>query len=361
MSGTSADGIDAALVDISSTTFKLHHFISLPLKAELRERLLQLNTDQTLHLKELCALQYEVGNAFSEAVRELLEEAKISAEQITAIGSHGQTLYHAPEHSMSLQIGHPAVIAKQSGIQTAADFRIDDMAVGGQGAPFAPAFHQRLFQSDQTTLAVNIGGIANISVIPGKADRATILSGFDTGPGNGLIDEFCRQKFNRSYDRNGELAAQGTLQPALLKKLLADPYFQKTAPKSSGRDYFNFEWLKTRLHDLKKMSDLNLLTTLTELTAVSIADEVNKIKPAYSSPLWICGGGAHNAYLMGRLQALLPEARVLSSKEAGIDPDAVEAVLFAWLAYQRIHNSTVPLKDVTGADRNVILGGVWQP
>ncbi|WP_319558065.1 anhydro-N-acetylmuramic acid kinase [Thiomicrorhabdus sp.] len=361
MSGTSADGIDAALVEISSSTFRLRHFLTYPIQPSLKQRLLRLNIDQEVELKELCSLQNELGQMFAAASLALLEESSVEAQQITAIGSHGQTLYHAPEAQMSLQIGHPAIIAKQTGIQTAADFRIDDLAVGGQGAPFAPAFHQRLFQTDETVLAVNIGGIANISVIPGKTNSTSPLSGFDTGPGNCLIDEVCLQKFNQEYDRNGQLASQGNVHSALLQSLISDPYFLKPAPKSSGRDYFNLSWLNSCLQAFPNLDDLDLLATVTELTAVSIANEVNKIQTDYSAPLWVCGGGAYNPYLMGRLQNHLPQARVISSREAGIEPDAVEAVLFAWLAYQRIHNLTVPLKDVTGAERDVILGGIWQP
>lgn len=359
MSGTSVDSIDVALVSFLDEQPTLHAFSSHPIPQSLQTALLGCNQTPTLSLATFCELQAATGRLFAEAVNQFLDKQAIQPEQITAIGSHGQTIFHAPEIGMSLQIGHPAMIAKQTGIQTVADFRIDDMALGGQGAPFAPAFHQYLFaENDQPVVAVNIGGIANISFIPAGKTQAPLL-GFDTGPGNGLMDEICRHYFDQPYDTNGAIAAQGRIHAELLNAMLQEAYFAKPAPKSTGRDYFNQTWLNKHLCKFRDIAPQDLMATLCELTAVTLAKAIQ----AHAQPtnVWICGGGAFNDYLLARLQANLNGYPVQSSAEKGIDPNAIEGMLFAWLANQRLENRPVNLKDVTGATRNAVLGGVWAP
>lgn len=354
MSGTSADGIDAALVRIQGEQISLQSYREYPLDPALRKALLALNTTPQISLQKLCELEFAVAEAFSHASLALLQENAVSAEQIRAIGSHGQTIYHAPQVPMSLQIGHPAFIAKQTGIDTVADFRIDDLAVGGQGAPLAPAFHQALFKPNSACYVLNIGGIANISYLNPVEKR---VSGFDTGTGNALMDEICQRHFNCEYDRNGDIAATGRVNQALLQTLLKHPYLQAPYPKSTGRDTFNIAWLDAQLQDTE-IAPQDLLATLSEFTAASVALAVNQLGGSQGD-LWVVGGGAYNSDLLARLQKHLPSLNVASSLSVNIHPNAVEAMMCAWLARQRIHNQTVALTDITGAKRNVILGGLW--
>ena len=244
MSGTSADRVDPALLEINQDKLTLIDFISEPLPVELKKALIALNTQPSVHLHTFCALQKQVADIFSQTTQKLLTQCHLNSEQITAIGSHGQTIYHAPDIPMSIQIGHPAFIAKQTGITTIGDFRIDDMALGGQGAPFAPAFHSQLFATDTPTFVVNIGGIANISYLEPKSDNMQIL-GWDTGPGNALMDDICQKQLNIAYDPCGQNARNGAIHKTLLSKLLKHPYFELSAPKSTGRETFHADWLQT--------------------------------------------------------------------------------------------------------------------
>lgn len=364
MSGTSVDSIDVALVQFQDKNHQLKAFLSYPIPESLQRQLLKCNQQSEITLQHLCELQSRTGQLFAQATRALLELENLSAQEVKAIGSHGQTLFHAPDTGMSLQIGHPAIIAKQTEITTVADFRVDNMALGGQGAPFAPAFHQYLFAEDDiNTIAVNIGGIANISIIPAKTGNRPLL-GFDTGPGNGLMDEVCQTELGIPYDANGEIAAKGKIHQKLLDIMLADAYFLQSAPKSTGRDYFNGAWLNKHLLWLKEnIATEHLMATLSELTAISVSQAITEYTPKTREPvnIWICGGGALNTHLINRIQHHLPRHKVQSSQTIGIGPNAIEAMLFAWLARQRLENQPINLKDVTGASRNAILGGVWLP
>ncbi|MBO1923178.1 anhydro-N-acetylmuramic acid kinase [Thiomicrorhabdus sp. 6S3-12] len=364
MSGTSVDAVDAALIAICDQSLQLKHFTTTPIPDNLKRLLLECNSEQKLSLKSFSQLHSQTGQLFTAAVTQLLYETELEASDIAAIGSHGQTIYHAPDLMMSLQIGHPAIIAKHSGITTVGDFRVDDMALGGQGAPFAPVFHQCLFsEPEQTAIAVNIGGIANISVLPAMHSAHAAI-GWDTGPGNALIDEACQKLFACPYDRNGALARQGCVQTAALDTLLQDDYFQQSAPKSSGRDYFNWQWLLQKLGSdfVEQLDAHDLLATLSELTAASIAQQVLlSLGKQAESNVWICGGGAFNRYLLERIQAHLPACMVRSSADAGHDPNAIEGMLFAWLAHERLNNRPVKLSAVTGAERDAVLGGIWHP
>ena len=360
MSGTSVDAVDAALIEIKNSKVHLLHFSETPVPKALQKKLIKLNQTKQIDLNSLCLLQKQLADLFSSAVANLLEGANLTAAEITAIGSHGQTIFHAPEIPMTLQIGHPAFIAKQTGITTVADFRVDDMALGGQGAPFAPVFHQQLFAQQQACVVVNIGGIANISYLPAQQSDAQI-QGWDTGPGNGIIDDLCQKHLQKEYDKNGAIAKRGHINPPLLNALLQHPYFTQAAPKSTGRDIFNLPWLEQLItHNHFKISAEDLIATATELTAITIANQIKTIAQNREA-IWIVGGGAHNPFLLERLQSHLAEHTVASSSMQKIDPNAVEAMMMAWLAHQRLENKNVKLASVTGAKRNAVLGGVWQP
>ena len=359
MSGTSVDGVDAALVEFSENRFSIIGYHTQSIPEALERSLLQLNHTPQIDLEQLCMLQHQVADIFSLATKKLLLKTSFTAKQITALGSHGQTIYHSPTIGMSLQIGHPAIIAKQTGITTVADFRVDDMALGGQGAPFAPAFHEQAFNHDKACFVINIGGIANLSFVP--APGVSNLRGYDTGPGNALLDEACRREFGIELDKNGDLAKQGTVDKALLKLFLQHPYLAKLAPKSTGRETFNYAWVETQIKQLNApVNRYDLIATLTEFTALSIAQNV-QLLAQQQEDVWIVGGGALNEFLLSRIQANLCHHQVASSAKIGIDPNAVEACLCAWLAKQRLDNCTINLAATTGASRNAVLGGIWHP
>ena len=357
MSGTSVDSIDSALVSFLGEQQTLISFYSHPIPADIKTSLLHLNQSKNIDLGRLCQLERQLGELFAETVNSHLKRDDIPKDKITAIGSHGQTIFHAPEIGMSLQIGHPAVIAKHTGITVAADFRIDDMALNGQGAPFAPVYHQALFtEADKTSFAVNIGGISNISILT----HNSAPHGFDSGPGNAILDEISQTYFQCGYDKDGEIALSGNINTALLEVALSDNYFSLAAPKSTGRDYFNLDWLQSLT--TTDIPPADLMATATEITAQCIANAIKSfLQNAEKHPVWICGGGAFNPYLIKRIQHRLPNCDVQSSSTKKVNPDAIEAMLFAWLAQQRIHNRTVNLSASTGATRNAVLGGIWHP
>lgn len=355
MSGTSADGIDAALVRLNNGhKIELIDFLTYP--SQLKPQLTQLNLDTKISLAELAELQVKIAHEFSQAALTLIKQNGYEAANIHAIGSHGQTIFHAPELGMSMQIGHPAIIAKQTNITTVADFRVDDMALGGQGAPLAPCFHQALFDKHHKPICVvNIGGIANISYMNINND----VIGFDTGPGNALMDEVCQQAFKLDYDQNGDLAAQGQVNQTLLNALLSDPYFEQPTPKSTGRDKFNQAWLLKHLP--QNIEPIDLLATLNQLTVESIGAELMKLDLPSQTACLICGGGAYNQTLLKRLQAKLPNLSIQSTDQLGINPNAIEAMMCAWLAKQRLDHIEIDLTKITGASRPAVLGGLWHP
>ena len=366
MSGTSVDGVDAALVDGACTPIKLLKMIEYPLPETLKRQLIQLNHTPNLTLEAFCRLEHDVAIAFVKATQTLLTQTHLTPADITAIGSHGQTLFHAPNIPMSLQIGHPAFIAKHTNIDTVADFRVDDMAVGGQGAPLAPSFHQPLFENDQACYVVNIGGIANVSYLQPKTKNQTNRApafGFDTGPGNALMDEICQQQLGVKFDQNGDIAKRGQVHQTLLEGLLQHPYFTNHFPKSTGRETFNSQWLeKHTAHLANQITSENLIATLCELTAQTIQRGIAQLAKQLNAPtgtIWIVGGGAYNHHLLSRIQHALPAYCVQSSLKCNIDPNAIEAMMCAWLAQQRIDHQPIPLKSVTGSQRDVVLGGLW--
>ncbi|WP_373020486.1 anhydro-N-acetylmuramic acid kinase [Thiomicrorhabdus sp.] len=356
MSGTSVDGVDAALVKMDADNIQLVDFIEHPLPDQLKSRLTGLNLKPEISLQTLCDLEYQVAQQFIIATQTLLQHNQLKPDEIRAIGSHGQTIFHSPQTPMSLQIGHPAFIAKQTGIDTAADFRIDDLAVGGQGAPLAPAFHQKLFAVQKQACVINIGGIANISFLDFEQNQTF---GFDTGPGNGLMDEICQLHFACNYDSNGTIAASGQVNQEFLNQLLKHPYLHQAFPKSTGRETFNRDWLERQLQNFGQSLDpADLLATLCEFTAASIELGIQLLNV---SPCDICivGGGAFNQELIRRIQARLPDFKVSSSLELDINPNAIEAMMCAWLAHQRLYGIPISLKRITGSERDVVLGGLW--
>jgi anhydro-N-acetylmuramic acid kinase len=355
MSGTSMDGIDAALVDLSTTQPQLVAAHGHPYPKDLRTQLLEAIRLEDPLSSDLSRLDDATGVAFAEAANALLESAGTPASAVTAIGSHGQTIHHAPDapRPYSLQIGNPRRIARMTGIDVVADFRRADIEAGGQGAPLVPACHAALFRSPTEARAVvNIGGIANITVLP--ADPSAPVTGFDTGPGNTLMDQWIGEQQGQAMDRDGKWATGGRIDPDLLACLLADPYFQLAPPKSTGREHFNLDWLATCLGEDDPTAQ-DIQSTLCELTAVSIADAVRQYAGG-TRRLLVCGGGVHNGELQRRLATGLEPIPVESSGAHGLDPDWVEAVAFAWLAKRHLDGKPGNLPEVTGARQPVILG-----
>lgn len=357
ISGTSMDAIDAVLVSFEAATPRLLAHHSLPLSHEIRTELTALQQPGHDELNRTARLDIEMGRLFAQSTSELLELSGCQPREIIAIGSHGQTIRHLPngEYRTSFQIGDPNLIAELTGITTVADFRRRDMAAGGQGAPLVPAFHNQVFRSDTLNrVIVNIGGIANITVLP--ADRDEPVIGFDTGPGNGLMDAWIGRHQGRNHDHRGEWAARGRVLPELLDRMLTDPYFSLAAPKSTGKEYFHLDWLQKYL--AKKMAAEDVQATLCELTATTITNAIRHVGPG-TEEIYVCGGGVYNQHLMQRLVELLKPAKTASTDELGLAPDWVEAICFAWLAKQTLHRHPANLPSVTGARHDVVLGGIF--
>ena len=376
MSGTSLDGIDAALVDFKGEKVRLVGFEYLSFPTDLQSAIQRLsNPDALISLKEYGAMDSRLGHLFADIANSLLAKADIPAASVSAIGSHGLTVYHAPEirppgmvevsqsvgnrcdkFPFSLQIGDPNVIAELTGITTVADFRRRDIAAKGQGAPLVPAFHQAIFQHpNEHRCIVNIGGIANITVLP--KHQPTEVIGFDTGPGNTLMDLWIKLQQNQSYDKNGAWAKTGNINHDLVGLLKQDPYFNAAPPKSTGKEYFSLPWVY-QYFDAFSYKAEDVQASLCFLTAITICDAIKKHAPATERVL-ICGGGIHNAYLLELIQQNI-ECLVESTERYGAHPDHVEAMAFAWLARQTMNNLPGNLKEVTGAVNSVILGGIYQ-
>ncbi len=358
MSGTSVDGIDAVIARFEGSRFiDVEASSHRPHPASLRTALIALARDAEakISLAQWAALDVAVADEFAAAALAVVAEAGLQPADIRAIGSHGQTVFHDPAViGSSLQIGDPNRIAARTGIPVAADFRRMDVALGGQGAPLVPAFHQAVFQSTQPTVVVNIGGIANVTLL--GSDTSTLTGGYDCGPGNALMDEWALRHIGTAYDADGRFAAQGQIESALLAAWLAAPYFHLAAPKSTGRHLFNLNWADaTAPGGLGRYVAANVQATLCELTARTVAQAV----PAGTKRLLVCGGGAFNAHLMQRLAALLPQMAVDTTASADLPPQWVEATAFAWLACQRVHQLPGNLPSVTGASRLAVLGGLY--
>ncbi len=357
MSGTSVDAIDVVLVDFVDEKSQLIATYTHLWPVMIREQLLKLSQhpDEKYSLYELAQLETQIGEIFAEAVLALLAQQHISNKEISAIGSPGQTLLHAPQAFYTWQLGDPNIIAERTGIITVSDFRRRDMAAGGQGAPLAPSFHRAFLHSvTERRVVLNIGGIANISVLP--ADPNSPVIGFDTGPGNALLDAWSMQQRGLSMDSEGEWAASGMVQTDLLTALLTDPYFRQLPPKSTGRDYFNLNWLMRYLLDKQSLLVEDVQATLCQLTISTVTQAILPYRP---DRLLVCGGGVYNLVLMNGLRQTLPECIVESTLQQGIHPDWVEAMCFAWLAKQRLAVEVGNLPSVTGAKCAVVLGGIY--
>jgi anhydro-N-acetylmuramic acid kinase len=358
ISGTSLDGIDAVLVESGDSIPKLLNASHTPYEESLQKGLRRLCQPGDNEIDTLGELDRQVATAFAESVHGLLADSGLEASEITAIGSHGQTIRHRPVavHPFSLQIGDPNTLAELTGITTVGDFRRRDMAAGGEGAPLVPAFHQAALQTpDRDRIALNLGGIANITCLPKSGSGAVI--GFDTGPANTLIDGWISKHQGVQYDSGGDWAREGTIIQPLLDELLRDAYFKQASPKSTGTEYFNLPWLEARLGD-GHYAPVDVQRTLAELTAVSVTQAIEETGFS-AADILACGGGVHNSLLMQRLQQLLPKASVRSTAEVGLDPDWVEATAFAWLAQRTLSGLPGNLPTVTGARCKVILGGIY--
>jgi len=360
MSGTSLDGVDAALIefkqDNSLNLIKTH---SHPIPTELRFDLINATQpDWKGSFSDFGILNQKLGKLFSEASNQLLRNSNFNKNHIHAIGSHGQTLWHQPdgEFPFSLQLGDANLIAESTGITTVADFRSRDIAAGGQGAPLVPAFHKEYLSSpNKSRVILNIGGISNITILPSE-QLNTPVKGFDTGPGNTLLDAWIRNCKKLNYDKNGSWASSGKVLHTVLEKLLDDPFFALPSPKSTGKELFNINWLEARLNNLlydSKPEDIQ--ATLNELTVKSISDNI----PENCDEIYICGGGIHNLHLTKTLQGMLPKVAIASTEALGINPDWMEAIAFSWLAKQTIDGKPGNLSDVTGAKGARILGAIY--
>lgn len=358
MSGTSVDAVDAVLVDFAQDKPVILQTHTQAFPDNFRTRLQNLISERQARFQDLAELDHEIAVLYTLAVKKVLQLANISASRIKAIGSHGQTIYHQPEGNStnSLQIGDPSFLAEHTGIDVVADFRRHDMAAGGQGAPLVPAFHAHVFRDSQLNRVIlNLGGIANITVLPAEKDKP--VSGFDTGPANTLLDLWANQHLKVNYDNNGDWGSEGDVNSELLNHMLDDPYFAKLPPKSTGREHFNLAWLEK--FNVNNFFPADVQATLCELTVQSIANAI-KNHGRGTKEIYICGGGIHNASLFSGLKRALPSIKIDSTEALGLLPDWIEAAAFAWLARQAMLNETGNITSVTGAKRQVPLGGIYR-
>jgi len=356
MSGTSLDGVDGVLADFSHTPCRIAAAASIPFAPELRAQLLALNHsgDDELHRAALAGTA--LARIYADVVHTLLHNAQLAARDIRAIGAHGQTVRHCPSMGYTWQLNHPALLAEYCSITVVADFRSRDMAAGGQGAPLVPPFHRYLFAEHRDTIGVlNIGGISNLSLL--HADGS--LQGWDCGPGNMLLDHWCRQHTGQAFDQDGHWGRSGRVHTPLLHSLLKEPFLALPPPKSTGRDLFHAAWLEQHLQaSAAHCTPQDVQATLAEYTAHICARDFVLHAPT-GQLLIVCGGGAFNLYLMERLRALLPTVRMEASSQYGIDPQQVEAAAFAWLAHQCINGQPANAPQVTGARGLRILGAIY--
>lgn len=356
MSGTSLDGVDVVLAAISNKFVAEQASVSLAFPVELKKRILNICQGQETTLSEIGKIDRQLGSLYAQAINQLLAETGVPAKDVIAVGCHGQTVWHEPdgEESFTIQLGDNNRVTALTGITTVGDFRRRDMAYGGQGAPLVPAFHLAVLgHPAEKRIILNIGGIANITaLLPGA-----YVKGYDTGPGNMLMDTWIWRHKQCAYDENGDWASKGTVNQTLLKSMLRDPYFRRFAPKSTGREYFNMQWLDKHLADFISISAQDVQATLCELTAVSIAEQI--LLCGGCERVIVCGGGAKNILLMQRLAVLLPGTEVAVSDKYGLSGDDMEALAFAWLAARTIANLSGNLTSVTGAERETVLGAIY--
>ncbi len=359
MSGTSLDGVDAVAADFSAgvggnaprVVAHTHHAFA----PELADALLALNTPGDNEIDRAAIASQHLGRCYAAVVQDLLLHADLAAETVRAIGVHGQTVRHRPDAGYTVQLNAPALVAELTGIDVVADFRSRDIAAGGQGAPLVPALHAALFRADGPRAVVNIGGISNVTVLPARDQDAPVL-GFDCGPGNVLLDAWTQRHLQQPFDRDGAWAAKGRVDPALLATLLAEPFFQQPPPKSTGRDLFHVRWLDERLRG-HPLAPVDVAATLVQLTARTIAQAIVGHAPEGTAVL-VCGGGARNASVMRALAGELARP-VLSTQALGIEPEHVEALAFAWLAWAHVEKLAGNIASVTGARGPRLLGALY--
>jgi anhydro-N-acetylmuramic acid kinase len=352
MSGTSLDGVDAALVDLRSRPLLLGAVFA-PYPAKLKAALLALHEPSANELHRASRVGIRLSALYAAAVGRLLRKCGVAAQSVRAIGCHGQTVRHVPASGYTVQLGSPAWLAARAGIPVVADFRSGDIAAGGQGAPLVPAFHAELFRNSRVhRVIVNLGGIANLTDLPCRGP----VTGFDTGPGNVLLDAWMDLRFGKDLDRGGALASRGRVIEPVLKVLLRDAYFRRSPPKSTGRDYFNLDWL--RGFGVTRHRPEDVQATLAELTARSLGRAVARFCSGVRE-IYLCGGGARNRDLVGRIARALPGIEVASTVRLGVHPDWVEAMAFAWLAQRRLRREAGNLPEVTGARKAQILGAIY--
>lgn len=360
MSGTSLDGVDAVLVDLSALAqgqrnmrVLAKHYLGF--SAELRQLAMNLQAPGENELERCARLNNHLAQVYANCVIALLQKSGVAAHAVRAIAVHGQTLRHRPELGFTWQANNPALLAELTGITVIADFRSRDVAAGGQGAPLVPAFHRAIFSSaERNRVVVNIGGISNISILASQGET----SGFDTGPGNVLLDGWIQSQQGLAYDAAGAWAAQGKVHAGLLQAMLSEAFLQMPPPKSTGRDLFHMNWLYQHLQHWPELAAVDVQATLAEFTAISIAEAIKRYSEAVRE-VYVCGGGAYNLDLMARLGKHLPRAKVASSAELGVLPELVEALAFAWLGQQFVLGLPGNLPAVTGAHSARILGACY--
>jgi len=354
MSGTSLDGVDVALCKFEANACEIiaTHFLAYP--AELKLSLLALHASQPNELESALLLGNKLAHLYADAVKNMLATTKVNADQIAAIGCHGQTIRHRPELGFTLQIGNNALLAELTNITVVGDFRSRDIAASGQGAPLVPAFHKAIFGNNTLNRAIiNIGGIANITYLNKNGD----VLGFDSGPGNMLLDAWAKLKLDQDFDADGAWAATGVVHESFLSNMLAEPYFALPPPKSTGRDLFNDTWLKQ--HTLYPHTHpQDIARTLVELSAYSICQALHKYCPAVDE-VYLCGGGARNCLLVNTIKTMLADTPVMNTDALGVGVDWLEAVAFAWLSKQTIENKASNLPAVTGAKGLRVLGAIY--
>ena len=357
ISGTSRDGVDTALVSFEGGMPQLRDTQCLPYPPDLADSLqVMIGAGRKPTANELEKVDDCLGDFFSHAVQALLKKVGIESSAVTAIGSHGQTVWHNPAgaNPESIQLGNPQRITDNTGIVTVGDFRRADIKAGGQGAPLAPLLHRAVFKRESgTRVVLNLGGIANISILNSNGS----VSGFDTGPANCLLDAWIREQRGELYDKKGAWSAGGAINKHLLLNLLMDPWFQQPPPKSTGVEHFNLQWLKKQ-EPVNSIDPRDVQATLAQLTASTVASAIVRSNPA---DILVCGGGVHNTDLLCRIQDLLPGLPIRTTAEHGLDPDWVEAVLFAWLARERLAGNAQDTRKITGARHRVLLGQICEP
>ncbi len=361
MSGTSADGIDAVLLRVGDQqALEVTHSLYQPFPKPLTEKILTLQNSKKCSFQALGVLEHQLGHFSSDTVLELLKQSNCPIQNITAIGHHGQTVYHNPDspYPFTLQLGNPNIIANRTALPVVSDFRRMDMAAGGTGAPLAPILHQLLFSSStETRVVLNLGGIANCTIL----SPHNPVVGFDHGPANCLMDSWIQKSnTNQYFDDKGAWAASGTPCNDLLNKLQQDPYFFKKPPKSIGKEYFDLNWLARHLNTSKPILPVDIQATLCELTVSSIRQDMQHYA-RHASALFLCGGGTHNTFLVQKITQALPHVKTNTIQSLGFSVDYIEAAIFALLAHYRVHNIPGNIPSVTGASKAVVLGNYYLP